>query len=145
MGRCANFALGIAIVVSSCGPRTLTWEFELDEEIPRRRIARIEASILRGGCDGEPLYQADFARDSNAAAPPELPDGRYGFSGSATDWDCAMVAEGCIEVDVPAEQVLVPLMRVATPDPECDSGCEQGRCTGEQECSDCASGMCVDG
>lgn len=88
--------------------------------------------ILAGGIPDGATKRVAFER--NAKVGPrvgDLPNATYAFAAVARGDDCAVVATGCVEVDVgDTESVLIPMSEVDSPAGACSLGaaCQAGRC-----------------
>src|SRR5690606_19618435 len=88
----AIVALGCALVLGACGERPLTWYYRLAGDIDG--VARIEARIRAGGCEGEVVHEQRFA-PGEAMTPPSLGAGEYGFEVEVRDAECRVIGTGC--------------------------------------------------
>lgn len=147
------FALTLALGVAACtpDPHGLSWGVRFASPDDEARAVLIEARILRGGCDGTPVYAADLmpGGPSMAMSPDELAQGLYGFAARARDADCVWFAENCVEDDLPQE-VEAPIIVLLTAGPEsaecAPAMCVAGRCEGElRDGGPSDSGMRMDG
>lgn len=127
------------ISLAGCGgdPHALDWGFQFAEPALRARATVIEARILSGGCTGTVVFTTEIpvtgAMSVATARPGELAAGRYGLSGSARDSACSIIAEGCLEVQLPAaaDTRQIVTLTGATERPACDPGvCSNGSCAG---------------
>ncbi len=114
----------------ACDGRSIAWRYRFVDADVRERAAVIEGVIHAGGCEGEVVHAQTFGRDQDAAAPPRLSAGAYGFEVIARDAECLVVGRGCEVVDASsATEVTVDVLRRddAT---GCDAGdrCDAGRC-----------------
>jgi hypothetical protein len=130
-----SLALVIALTLAACdsAPEEIPWEVRAADPSLSERIAVIETSVHRGGCDGVLVYRASIGR-GRRGPPPMLGRGLHGFAAEARDAACRPIARACIEHDLPlargarVELVLVPTSSGA---PECaPSECRDGTCEG---------------
>ena len=128
--------LSLACALAGCAedsPRDLRWQISFAPGVDAEGARGIEASILAGGCTGEPQYVAR-ARVGVAfdTRPDVLDPGTYGFAARAMDRNCEFFAEGCTSVVLPradAAVVSVRLFAVDTPVAGCRSvDCDDGLC-----------------
>jgi hypothetical protein len=124
---------------------TVSWSARFDDATLEGRADRVVAVVERGGCGGDPIYEA--ASDGVAPEPPELEEGRYGFRAYALDETCVRFAEVCVERDLPLDdEAPITLVLVAVDEaPGCDDrmcscACGSDRCTAGR----CAPGRAVD-
>jgi hypothetical protein len=150
----AVLALALA---PSCtpAPRDLDWVLVSRGPIAARAA---EVCIVEGGCDAgatcevgaltryrDELALSGGAVDPTAAMrPPQLPRGRYGFVARARDVSCVVVAEGCTEIDLPADRVEVVLTPPPMPSADCcGDACVDGMCAGGDAGIGCGHGPCT--
>lgn len=124
--------VGAAIAfLFACESRTeVAWDIRLTNAELSDRVARIETSIWRGGCDGVLVYEASISREQSGPAPA-LGRGLHGFRAEGRDSTCAIVAQGCIEYDVPlaaGERVELWLLPVDGQSACAPSECTMGTC-----------------
>ncbi len=123
--------VALALLASACdgaGHRA-DWSLRFEDEAVAARSVLVEAAVLDGGCEGEPIYRAEVP----GPPPPVLPAGRYGLAGVARDGACATIARGCVQVELPlpgAARVVVPLVATAEGPTCAASACRAGRCDG---------------
>jgi hypothetical protein len=110
----AGFLLFVATTaLAGCEPdvRTVDWEVAFPDTELESRVHTVVGRILPGGCDSDeaPLYEGvarrpDAGVDGEAsmpAAPPALPEGRYGVMVQGLASDCRVVAEQCEDTQLP--------------------------------------------
>ena len=125
---CIAGAFGI---LSSCkDSQASEWQLRFQDALVGQRARYVEARILLGGCQGSELvYRSEFAIDAAGSVPPALPAGRYGFAARARDEDCQWIAEGCVELDVPAERRTEIVLATLPAQDACGSvSCTSPRC-----------------
>jgi len=87
-----------------CAPDAVeaTWEVQFASPDLGARAARVDAVVRRGGCNSTvEVYRATFDPDEGGPDLPALDPGTYGFAAQATDEQCVVFAEGCLEVELP--------------------------------------------
>jgi hypothetical protein len=130
-------ALALSSLFSfACSPvDDVSFAIEFPDGASRDRAARIEVWISEDSCLGSSrVYDASFAVPGETApAPRVLEPGHYFVAGRALDATCAVVVEGCLEIDFPIgrDELVLPLSEpgtsVACPPSQCDGG----------RCADC--------
>jgi alpha-tubulin suppressor-like RCC1 family protein len=98
--------LGALFALTACdsGDSRIGWELDFEDETLRARAFLVEGTILEGGCTGTLVRYTGLATMSASPPPPPvLTPGRYGFAGRARDSGCTWFADGCVDVDVPAD------------------------------------------
>jgi hypothetical protein len=126
----AGFALALGL---GCGatPRALEWGVRFRDPADRARAVRIEVTVRRDGCAGEPIFTDEIvvAVGQSMRMPARLPGGHYALAARARDAACTWFADGCTEVDLPYDgpspvsvELVASAEMVACPASECDSG-----------------------
>jgi hypothetical protein len=114
--------------------RTLEWEVRFATADLATRVVAVDASIRRGGCDGELVFQSLVVGERGSSPRGELGPGSYSFVAAGTSPDCEWVAFGCAQRELPvADGEIVAVTLVETPAGMtfCDDGmCTRGVCEG---------------
>jgi len=139
-----RLALALALLgaVGCESTTSLSWRIVFADATDRGDARRLTATVRRGGCDGDVVYQTNLVSGASPSMdPPDLEAGTYGFAGEAYDADCRLVAEGCVEVELPEDGDALELsLASADRRSTCDGVCRDGLC------SPCEGGACaVDG
>lgn len=132
--RLRSLSCLVALVVSACSPgsRDLRWEIAFADATLATRAEVVVGRILAGGCaSGTVVYEDEAGRDETPSMPSSLEAGRYGFEGLARDGECVEFARGCVEIDLPADEDDLVLVRLS-------ASIESRACSASQ----CASGRC---
>lgn len=138
----------VGAVATGCevAPRALDWVLAFDEAEDEAHTSAVEVCIVEGECPEAPLrcdqgarvryretfgYGAgDVVVPADATRPPQLARGRYAFVARARDEDCAVLATGCVALDLPgpteARIELASATRVAADC--CGATCAEGLC-----------------
>lgn len=141
----------LAVAPPACVlPHELDWEIGWSEPGLQARAAVVEASISKGGCEGEEVVwrQETAVTRGSWDEPPTLAEGRYGFAARVRDAGCVWFAQGCRDVDLPgdSESTLLVVIEPAVTEPECAAeACIAGACacTEGGDCGTaCLSGDC---
>ncbi|MEM9862610.1 MAG: hypothetical protein AAF938_13385 [Myxococcota bacterium] len=108
--------LFLLLLASACAAETSPpWVIAFEDDEMRARSRIVEAQIREGGCSGDVVHDVRFSvNGSPEAMPPRLDPGRFGFSARAVGEDCEVVGEGCVEVDLPVDRIVVSLERGAS-------------------------------
>ena len=127
--------LGAFAMACSGSGTSPSWELRLAPEIDAQSVRALEATIRRGGCQGELIYAEQFTFDgaNTPPRPPRLNKGRYGLGGAARDAACQTIAQGCVEVTLPASSsALQVVLQPQSASAVCDAAaCSDGQCTGQ--------------
>lgn len=112
-------ALAAGLSAAGCAPDAgaLGWRLTFAAGVPRERVRRVRARILRGTCESSlVLYEAQLPPGAtDAPRPPELGAGRFAFEGVVTDASCGVLATGCAELELPREGSVEIVLRSVTP------------------------------
>ncbi len=127
----ARIALTLTLL-AACDDSALEWRVRFDGDAARGEAEQVAVSIRRGSCDedGERVYAALLARDTDAATPPELEPGEYAFTAEASSTRCGTFASACETITLPAEKPIeLVLRRIGDrcPDLASDAGVDAGR------------------
>lgn len=90
----------------------------------------MEATIREGGCEGAPVHTQVFGLEQDAAVPPVLPPGVYGFELVARDAECRAIGFACRPADIASTRELVLDISREDEGAACGDGsvCDAGRC-----------------
>lgn len=135
-----RLALALALLGAvGCESTTaLSWRITFADASDRGDTRRLTATVRRGGCDGEVVYETNLVSGASPSMdPPDLEPGSYAFAAEAYDADCRLVAEGCVEVQLPEDGDSLELsLASADRRSTCDGVCRDGLC------SACEGGVC---
>jgi hypothetical protein len=117
--------LGILLAACDSSRTSIAWTFRFETPATRARVSAIEARIRTGGCTSEETrYRVAFRLGETGPLPPEIGGGRWGFEIRAVDADCAVIAQGCEDVEL-GEATAVDVLLIDRAEP---SVCPAGRC-----------------
>ena len=138
------FVLTSALAAGCLEQRGLRWELDVADDAVRDRIVLVRAEIRLGTCaeTGERIYTAEPSLGGTVPRVPTLAEGTYAFAATARDARCVVIASGCEDVTLPADPgsvVRTVLIELAPTPPIC-TDCAEGRCTGERDAGNDASG-----
>lgn len=123
-------ALGIACAFGCDAGRTtvISWGYRFDDPGDRAQTTLLVARVLEGGCGSSAvLFESSFVHpDGRGPAPPLLEAGTFGFEIRALTAECAAIAHGCREVELPA---MVTSVRVDLRHRDEPPSCPGRRCT----------------
>lgn len=124
-------AAALSVVPAGCAmPHTLSWELGWSDTVLEDRAVAVEASILEGGCEGTVLWTTQIELGHETEDPPKLGEGRYGFRARARDMSCIWFADGCRDLELPAEDASSDVRVVLA---------------GATELAACAADLCIAG
>ncbi len=117
----------VVTVFGCVADEQLNWRVRAAEGVDSTSIIRLGGEVRRGGCEGPVLIETDGPPAGAMAPDARLPPGRYGFFNYAVDAECRRVGEGCIELELPENEVNVTLS--STSGVECTlDECVEGVC-----------------
>lgn len=129
-------AAAICVCALGCDAGTTTvvsWGYRFGDAGDRSRATLIAARVLEGGCDSsEVLFESSFVHpDGRGPAPPVLDAGAFGFEVRAVTDECATIALGCRDVELPGPMLTTVMVDLVHHD-------EPSRCPGRR----CTSTIC---
>jgi hypothetical protein len=101
--------------------------------------AAIVPMLANGVPEGATARVAFRRADPSGPKFGDIPNGRYAFAAVARDAECAVLAAGCVELDVGgADKVNVPMVATEEPTGKCTLGatCQAARCVPANDNSD---------
>jgi hypothetical protein len=126
-----RIAIAVASLLGACMPRELDWQIDFSDDSLEQRVVRVEATVLRNGCDGTDVVFERTASLGDGVELPELEPGIYGFRVRVSDSECFVFGAGCARGELPTDQVRVELLPIV-PIPTCDGSigeaCRDGAC-----------------
>ena len=91
-----------ALLVMGCEPATdLQWGVSFECEEAAAGVVSVRTRVLRGGCDGEEIYQTTSFRSAgaeNVPPPAALDFSLHGFEATSLDRDDQVLAITCQEM-----------------------------------------------
>jgi len=93
-------ALSLACLAAGCETgKKVKWRVLFACERAAQGVVLVRTRILRSGCEGAPVYEAELPRGGDGAsavgAPGKLPPGSYGFEATSVDSSGAIIAKAC--------------------------------------------------
>jgi alpha-tubulin suppressor-like RCC1 family protein len=109
-------------------PSAIDWRVMFADGSPPAGAVLVRGEVRTGGCDGAVRFTTEVRRgEGEGMSPGALPPGRYGFRAEATTANCEVIAEGCVEITLPADAPVVVTLesvpaRARCPAPTCTDG-----------------------
>lgn len=126
---CALLAVALVGCTES---RAYNWDFSFADFRDESRAVTIHVMLLEGGCDSDVVLEEKWLGTGTTSLRTQpLSPGVYGFMGQASDAQCGLVAEGCVQVNVPEDGDVSVVLSNTTGAPICDVQlCPGGLCDG---------------
>lgn len=128
----ALWALLVVALLGCTESRAYNWDFSYADFRDENRAVTIHVLLLEGGCDSDVVLKEKWLGTGTTTLRTEpLAPGVYGFMGQASDAQCGLVAEGCVQVSVPEDGDVSVVLSTTTGAPICDVQlCPGGLCDG---------------
>jgi len=127
----AGLLVATTAVATACAtPSAIDWRVEFADGRAPADVSLVRGEVRSGGCEGEVRFATEVRRgEGEGLSPGALPPGRYGFRAEATTADCQVIAEGCVEVTLPADAPVVVTLEAIPARAACPaSSCTDGVC-----------------